>query len=240
VRDKVVLATVSYVNHPERLLGALFDQFKELGLDYIDVFHWGWITDDDNMLPLLKKAHQLKGEGASTKSIRQMLDMQQVRHEQAAAINETLIKQGLVRYVGASFHSRAAARQWMRNLDVLMLRYNLAHPGVEQDVVPFLLGDKERDPGIVVFNVAHEGMRFFHRPPPGHPPGQYVPSIPDCYRFALSNPWVDLVLTGLLDRSEIDLALAAVARGPMNEEEQTLMRCYGNTYRQQFQGQPSS
>lgn len=238
VRDKVVLATVSYITHPGKLLSALADQFTELGIDYVDVFHWGWITDDDDMLPLIKKAHQLKGAGAATKTIRQMQAMQQMQQEQAATVNEALLKRGLVRYIGASFHSRAAARHWMRNLDVLMVRYNLAHLGAEQDIVPFLYGHKEQDPGMVVFNVAHEGTsHFFHLPPPGYPSDQYVPSIPDCYRLALSNPWVDLVLTGLSNRREIDLALAAVARGPLSEEEQTLMRRYADTYRQLYQGQ---
>lgn len=238
VREQVVLATVSYINHPGKVLSALADQFTELGVDYIDVFHWGWITDDEDLLPLLKKAHQLKGESVITRTVRQFEARYHMRQEQAAAINETLLKRGLVRYVGASFHSRAAARKWMRNLDVLMVRYNLAHTGVELDIVPFLSGDKEHDPGMVVFNVAHEGTsHFFHIPPPGYPPDQYVPSIPDCYRFALSHPWVDLVLTGLANKREINLALAALERGPLSEEEQGLIRCYGNIYRQQFQRQ---
>lgn len=238
VREQVVLATVTYINHPGKISSVLADQFAELGVDYIDVFHWGWITDDDDMLSLIKKGHQLKGGSATTQRIRQMQAVQQRQHEQAAVVNEALLKRGLVRYVGASFHSRAAARTWMRNLDVLMLRYNLAHTGVEQDIVPFLYGNKEQDPGMVVFNVAHEGMsNFFHIPPPGYPPDQYVPTVPECYRFALSHPWADLVLTGLSDRNEIDLALAALERGPLSAEEQTMMRCYADAYRQQFQGQ---
>ncbi len=115
----------------------------------------------------------------------------------------------------------------MRNVDVLMLRYNIAHPGVEQDVVPYLYGDKARDPGVVIFNTAHIGTQPLYIPPTGYPPEQYVPTIPDCYRFALSQPWVDLVLTGLSTRKQIDLALEAVERGPMSEEECRLMRRYG-------------
>ncbi len=222
VRDKAVLATVSYVNHPKKLMGILIDQFSELEVDYIDVFHWGWITDDYNLLPLIKSAHQLKDKGLYTRMLRNL----QVQSEQAAEINEELLKRGLVRFVGASFHSRAAARMWMKNLDVLMLRYNIAHRGVEQDVVPFLEGNKERDPGIVVFNVAHEGMRFFDAPLPGCPPDQYVPSIPDCYRFALSNTWVDSVLTGLSNRKEVDLALTALEQGPLSQEECNAMQQY--------------
>lgn len=140
------------------------------------------------MLALIKKAKLLKGSCSYTKFIRQMQILAEERTEQALAVNEELLKRGLVRYVGASFHSRALARTWMRNLDVLMLRYNLAHLGVEQDVVPFLYGEKSRDPGMVIFNVGHDGLCLFHIPPLGWPAHGYVPSIPDCYRFALSQP----------------------------------------------------
>src|SRR5690242_12315537 len=37
VREKVVLATVSYLNDPEKLPAILSDQFGELGIEYIDV-----------------------------------------------------------------------------------------------------------------------------------------------------------------------------------------------------------
>jgi len=41
VREKVVLATVTYIKSPEAALAALLDQFVELGIDYIDVLFWG-------------------------------------------------------------------------------------------------------------------------------------------------------------------------------------------------------
>jgi aryl-alcohol dehydrogenase-like predicted oxidoreductase len=238
VRDQVVLATVSYLNDPEKLPAILSDQFGELGIEYIDVFHWGWMVDDREMLALLKKTHQLKGESVFVKQMRQLQIVTQRQQEQAEAINEGLLQRGLVRYVGTSFHSRAAARRWMRNLDVMMLRYNIARRDIEEDIVPFLYGEKERDPGIVVFNVAHEGQYHFHIPPPGYPSGGYVPSIPDCYRFALSNSWVDLVLTGPRNRKEIDLALSAIEQGPLSGDEKEALCRYGAFYQQQLHAVP--
>jgi len=108
-----------------------------------------------------------------------------------------------------------------------MLRYNISHRGVEEDVFPLLRGDKATDPGIVVFNVAHEGLRFFDHPSPGYPAGYPVPTIPDCYRFALSHPSVDLVLTGVKDRAQLDEALAAVEKGPFESRQMDFMRKYG-------------
>lgn len=47
MREKVVLATVTYIKSPEMALAALLDQFVELGIDYIDVLFWGWIGEND-------------------------------------------------------------------------------------------------------------------------------------------------------------------------------------------------
>lgn len=223
VREQVVLATVTYLENPEKVPGILLDQFVELGVEYIDVFHWGWITDHTDLLPLIKLGQRLKRPGFFNTWMQDMQRMTQTARE----VNADLLQRGLVRYVGASFHSRGQARAWMRNLDVLMLRYNIAHTGIERDVVPFLFGEKSRDPGIVVFNVAHDGQHHFHLPPPGYAPDQYIPTIPDCYRFALTHPWVDLVMTGPVNRSEIDQALAALEKGPLSAEEYALIRDYG-------------
>jgi aryl-alcohol dehydrogenase-like predicted oxidoreductase len=233
-REQVVLATVSYVNHPEKLPGILADQFTELGVDYIDVFHWGWITDEQNMVSLIKKARQLQRVGDVSGTVAVVQGEMRRQAEQADAINKEILKRGLVRHIGASFHSRAASRLWMKNMDVMMLRYNISHLGVEKDVVPFLTGDKTQDPGMVMFNTTHLGLNRFHTPPPGYPAGQYVPSSPDCYRFALSQPWVDLVLMGISNREQVDQALAALEQGPVSAEERAAMVNYGEIFRKSW------
>lgn len=231
VREQVVLTTVSYVNHPKKLASVLYDQFKDLGIDYIDVFHWGWIMEEDDMLPLIKGARAIQRNVDAAKPLHQLQQVWQRHVQQTEAINQDLVQRGLVRYVGASFHSRRQARTWMRNLDVLMLRYNIAHLGVESEVAPHLYQDKTRDPGIVVFNTARQGKRLFSHPSPDYRSGDYLPTIPDCYRFALTQNWVDLVLTGLTNRREIDEALKGLDQGPMSEEECSRMREYGMQYR---------
>lgn len=249
VRDQVVLATVTYLSNPEKIVGTLLDVIMELGIDYIDVFHWGWVTDDDNLAPLLTCAHQLQEDNQLTGTLRyyqKVRDLasaqskesemelrfrqQQERQEIAQEVNNDLIRRGLVRYVGASFHSRQAARRSLHDLDVLMLRYNIAHTGAEQDIVPFLEGNKEHDPGIVVFNTAHCGGLFFPMPPQGYVRDRYIPSFADCYRFALSNSWVDLVLAGLSNRQQIDMALEALEKGPLSEQECASLRDYGRLF----------
>ena len=232
VRDKVVLATVSYLNNPEKIVSVLLDQFSELGVDYIDVFHWGWVTETDNAAALFEAANDLKDGGFLARVFReQVLVAQQV--------NQDLLDRGLVRFVGASFHSRHLARQWKTTLDVLMLRYNLGHLGVEMGVFPLLAGDKTIDPGLVAFNVAHEGPHLIAAPPPDLPPGMMVPTVPDCYRYALSNPYVDVVLAGLTSRREIDEAVAMLEKGPFSPEECEQLRAYGKLWRAaRLAGQP--
>ncbi len=228
VRDKVVLSTVSYLNDPDKLFGVIMDQFEELGVDYIDVFHWGWITRKTDTLPLFLSASDLKDNGAITHNYRKLQEMAQ----RATEINEEVLKRGLVRHIGASFHSLKVAQQWMGTLDVLMVKYNLAQLQPETHLFPYLSGHKNSDPGIVAFNVAHHSTNFFHIPPVGYPRGAYVPTIPDCYRFALSNPAVDLVLTGMQSRQEIDQAILAMEKGAMSQEENGLIREYAQLFAQ--------
>jgi aryl-alcohol dehydrogenase-like predicted oxidoreductase len=223
VRDKVVLSTVTYINNPDKIMAVLVDQFNELGVDYIDVFHWGWVTERDDMADLLELGRAMQDISPLTQFFREQVLVME-------AVNQDLVRRGLVRYVGASFHSRSLAREWMNQLDVVMLRYNLGHLGVERGIFPFLTGNKTLDPGLVAFNVAHEGKRLISNPPQNYPANLYVPTIPDCYRFTLSNPYVDLVLAGLRNRREVDEALAALEKGPLSQEECQYFREYGSAW----------
>ncbi len=225
IRDQVVLATVSYVDDPSKLVAVIMDQFGELDIDYIDVFHWGWILAEHDVAALLRSARELQEGGSVTQQYRVLGAL-----EQAQSISTELIRRGLARYVGMSFHSLRAARSVINEIDVMMLRYSLANTRVERHIVPLLSGNKESDPGIVVFNTAHEGIFHLNSPPPGYPAGLRAPSIPDCYRFALSQSWVDVVLTGVTNRQEIDQALAAVEQGPLSEDEAAFYREYGTLF----------
>ncbi len=49
----------------------------------------------------------------------------------------------------------------------------------------------------------------------------------DCYRFCLTSPHVDVVLTGPKDVRELRENLAALEKGPLSDEEQRWMRELG-------------
>ena len=51
------------------------------------------------------------------------------------------------------------------------------------------------------------------------PPGERTPTATDCYRYVLSTPEVDVSLPGPRDGAELDGAMAALDKGPMDAEE---------------------
>jgi predicted aldo/keto reductase-like oxidoreductase len=54
------------------------------------------------------------------------------------------------------------------------------------------------------------------------------PTAGDCYRFVLSNPYVDVVITGPSNARQLEENLTEVAKGPMNSEELRWMRRIGD------------
>jgi aryl-alcohol dehydrogenase-like predicted oxidoreductase len=54
-----------------------------------------------------------------------------------------------------------------------------------------------------------------------------VPSAGDCYRFCLSSPHVDVVLTSPANRTQLEENLRALEKGPLSPEEMTAMRAFG-------------
>jgi len=59
------------------------------------------------------------------------------------------------------------------------------------------------------------------------PGGEKIPSAGDCYRFNLTNPAVDLCLTGPRSASDLAAALEALDKGPMTPAEMDWMRRVG-------------
>jgi predicted aldo/keto reductase-like oxidoreductase len=63
------------------------------------------------------------------------------------------------------------------------------------------------------------------------PPGETAPVPSDCYRFALSNPAVDVCLCGPRNMAQMEAALPALELGPLAEEEMERMRRIGDHVR---------
>ena len=109
-------------------------------------------------------------------------------------------------------------------LDMLMVRYNLAHRGAEREVFPIAVA---RRMPVVTFT----GLRWraLLEPTPGDPEGFLPPLAADCYRFCLSNPAVSVALTAPGDRTHLEETLHLLDdwRAPETGEVEEL-RAYGD------------
>lgn len=137
-----------------------------------------------------------------------------------------LKEEGKIRTIGISIHDRARAGEMARSeaerLRMFMLRYNAAHPGAENDVFPHLPeGDTKQ---AVVAYTATSWRKLLKKPRKWT--GDTM-TAGDCYRFCLTNPYVDVVLTGVKNVAELDANIAAIEKGPLTEDEQSWMRDYG-------------
>ncbi len=165
---------------------------RELGTDHLDVLQLGWVG---------------------------------VTSAWTSATESALVhlrESGKVRAVGISIHDRPRAGKLAESspLDLLMIRYNAAHPGAEQDIFPHLHDGK---PSILAYT-GTAWRRLLKKPKTWDGPAM---TAGDCYRFQLSSPHVDLALTGPATRAQMDENLDAVAKGPLSPDEEQWMRRFG-------------
>ncbi|MBZ5624405.1 MAG: aldo/keto reductase [Acidobacteriia bacterium] len=144
--------------------------------------------------------------------------------ERILEASRALRERSLVRFLAVSSHNRRFVPELAanRDLDVIHFRYNAAHPGAEVDIFPRLpVVDRA---GTVSYTATSWGQLL---KPVKIPRGERVPTASDCYRFVLSRPEVDVCLTGPANRAQMDEALKALQRGPMDDEELAWMRRVG-------------
>ncbi|NOY26035.1 MAG: aldo/keto reductase [Oligoflexia bacterium] len=130
--------------------------------------------------------------------------------------------EGKTRAIGISIHDRQRAGRLAADsdLDLLMIRYNAAHPGAEKDIFPHLVPGRR----TVTAYTSTSWRKLLKAPRRWK--GE-VATAGQCYRFGLSNPFVDVVLTGPKTREQLDENLAALQQGPMEGEEMDWMRKFG-------------
>jgi len=136
-----------------------------------------------------------------------------------------LRERGLVRHLAISTHNRPLATEYsaQAGLDILHVRYNAIHTGAEREIFPNLAQSGAR-PGIVSFTATSWGQLM---KPDKLPPGTPLPSAGDCYRFVLTNPAVDVCITGPASVAQLESTLNALEKGPMNDDELQWMRQVG-------------
>ena len=194
-RDRLVIAagpTVGYLGGSVRRSAERL--LKKLGTDYLDVFQLMWL-----------------GVGSAWTESTQ----RELRH---------LKESGKARALAVSIHDRERAGRLAEDspLDLLMIRYNAAHPGAERDIFPHLA---KRQPHIVAYTAT--SWRKLLKRPAGWTRPEGPMTAGDCYRFCLSSPHVDVVLTGPASTAQLDENLAAIERGPLSPDEDRWMRELG-------------
>jgi aryl-alcohol dehydrogenase-like predicted oxidoreductase len=199
-REKYVLATgaYNYIFGHGNIRKTLERRLRKFRTDYIDVFFFLGVM----------KERELPS--------RVLDDMLRIREE------------GRVRAIGISTHDRKLAGHLATQglLDVLMIRYNAAHRGAEQDVFPHLA---PHDPGIVGYTATR--WTYLLRRPKGYPTDAPVPAAPMTYRFCLSSPHVHVCLTAPRTVRELQENVEALDRGPLDEIEVKFMREFGDRVR---------
>ena len=136
-----------------------------------------------------------------------------------------LRERGLLRYIAMSTHHRPLIPQLATDpeYDIFHVRYNAIHRGAEREVFPLL--PAANAPGIVSFTATSWRQLLGHK---RIPPGEKVPTAADCYRFVLTQPAVNVCMTGPANAAQLQEALAGLRRGPMAEDELAWMRRVGD------------
>lgn len=201
-REKYVVATGAYnlmIGYPN-LRRTLEKRLRQFRTDYIDVFLFLGVTKEKEFP---EKARE---------------ELRRFREE------------GKVRAIGLSTHDRKFAGKLAAEgaADVLMIRYNAAHRGAEQDIFPHLT---PHNPGVVGYTATR--WTYLLRRPKGWLQEERIPTAGMCYRFVLSHPSVHVCLNAPANLRQLEENLKAVQEGPLGEEEMELMRKFGDAvYRQ--------
>lgn len=139
---------------------------------------------------------------------------------------QRLVDSGRVLHLAMSGHRRtthgALAADPSRPFDVLMFRYNAAHRGAETEVLPFLPAADR--PGTIAYTATRWGQLL---DPRRMPPGEEPLTASECYRFALSQPGIDVCLSGPATAEHVHEACRALARGPLADDEMERVRRIG-------------
>ena len=123
---------------------------------------------------------------------------------------------GMFQFLALSGHNRHLFPVLAENkqFDLLHVRYNAVHRGAEEEV--FAKMSAENRPGLVTYTATRWGDLL---KPKRMPPGEAALRAADCYRFVLSNPAVDVCMTGPKNTAEMREALTALEMGPLSEDE---------------------
>lgn len=210
-RKQVVVAVQFQARDPAEAAREFDWILRELATDYLDVATLYYVESE-------REWRQLSAPGG----VLEYLEEQK--------------RLGRLRLIGVTSHQRKLAASWARSgrLDMLMIRYNAAHRGAEEDVFPVVC-----DLGIPVVTYTALRWKALLRATPEDPPGFRPPPAVEWYRFCLAHPAVSVTLTAPFNRGELDEVLALLEdwRAP-RPEEWVVLEAHGDRVRRHAGGFP--
>ena len=135
-----------------------------------------------------------------------------------------LQEKGVVKHLALSGHKRKLFPSLLESpIDIFQVRYNAVNSGAEKDIFPFCNGDNR--PGMISFTATRWGQLLKESK---MPPGENPLTAKDCYRFVLSNPAVDVCMTGARNLEMMRENLETLESGPLTTEEMERIRRIGD------------
>ena len=196
-RESIVMATGSESRNLKTLSSYLDQVCHQLEVDTVDIFYAEYVSPGDDMETLLgaggvfDELHRWKTEGR-------------------------------IRYVGATTHNRPMAVELIESgrIDVLMHRYNMAHRGAEEQVLPAALN---AGVPVVAFTCTRWGSLLT-----GHQDWEGpIPTAADCYQYVLHHPAVHIALTAPTTPAQLQENLPALEGTAQPSQSLPLWEAYG-------------
>ena len=137
----------------------------------------------------------------------------------------TLKEKGLYRFLAISGHNRSLFPILAEHdiYDIFHIRYNAAHRGAEGEIFDKL--QNRSLPAIVSYTATRWGQLLNAKKVSA---GEKPLSASDCYRFVLSNPYVNVCMCGPRDTSQMREALKSLELGPLDDEELNRVQIIGD------------
>ena len=198
-RDELILTIQTYTNEAKTIDAEIENALREAGVDRFDFLLLGNRMSEPGP-DFIEAFHRLR-------------------------------ERGIVRFLSLSSHNRPLIPTFLSQFadgaspyDLVMLRYNAVHRGAESDVFPFVNRNKPK-PTIQVYTATRWGHLL---DPAKMPTGMTAVSACDCYRYSLSHDGVDMVLCGPANRSQMQEAIKALEKGPLDAEERDRIEKIGS------------
>ncbi len=198
-RDEVYLSSRIPDTTYDGVKKAIDESLEALRTDYIDLYEPHDVSTPERYEPLMRKGGGLKA-------------LQDAKDE------------GTVRHIGFTSHNWQLVAQMIRSdeFEAGLITYNIANREAEEEVLELA---EQHDVGLFVMKVFGNASLLDLSPPDE----DRKPTVEECLRFALSNPRLPLILTGVKSPEEIEQNVAIAERyEPLSSEEDRDLRAFGD------------